>query len=45
VLDAMKTVRTYNRAKSFELSRIKFDWEANPFSRNPRIMLYVSRRW
>jgi hypothetical protein len=45
VLDAMKTVRTYNRAKSFELSRIKFDLKANPFSHNPRIMLYVSRRW
>jgi hypothetical protein len=45
VLDAMKTVRTYNRAKSFELSSIKFDLKANPFSHNPRIMLYVSRRW
>jgi hypothetical protein len=45
VLDAMKTVRTYNHAKSFELSRIKFDLEANPFGYNPRIMLYVSRSW
>jgi hypothetical protein len=45
VLDAVKTVRSYNHAKSFELSRIKFDWKANPFGRNPRIMLYVSQRW
>ena len=45
VLDAMRTVRAYNRAKSFELSRIKFDFKANPFNPNPRIMLYLSRRW
>jgi hypothetical protein len=45
VVDAMKTVRTYNNKKSFELSHIRFDLKANPLSRNPRFMLYVSRSW
>ena len=45
VVDAMKTVRTYNHKKSFELSHIKFDLKANPLGHNPRFMLYVSRSW
>lgn len=45
VVDAMKTVRTYNHKKSFELSHIRFDLKANPLSHNPRFMLYVSRSW
>ena len=45
VVDAMKTVRTYNNKKSFELSHLRFDLKANPLSRNPRFMLYVSRSW
>jgi len=45
VVDAMKTVRTYNRKKSLEFSQIKFDLKANPLGRNPTVMLYISRRW
>ena len=45
VVDAMKTVRTYNRKKSLEFSQIKFDLKANPLGHNPTVMLYISRRW
>ena len=45
VVDAMKTVRSYNRRKSLELSRMKFDLKANPLGHNPKVMLYVSRNW
>jgi len=45
VVDAMKTVRTYNRKKSLEFSQIKFDLKANPLGHNPSVMLYVSRKW
>jgi len=45
VVDAMKTVRTYNRKKSFEFSGIKLDLKAQPLGHNPHFMLYVSRRW
>jgi hypothetical protein len=45
VVDAMKTVRSYNRRKSLELSRIKFDLKANPLGHNPKVMLYVSHNW
>ncbi len=45
VVDAMKTVRTYNRKKSLEFSQIKFDLKVNPLGHNPTVMLYISRRW
>jgi len=45
VVDAMKTVRTYNRKRSLEFSHIKFDLKANPLGHNPTVMLYLSRRW
>jgi hypothetical protein len=45
VVDAMKTVRSYNRRKSLELSQIKFDLKANPLGHNPKVMLYVSHNW
>ena len=45
VVDAMKTVRSYNRRKSLELSQMKFDLKANPLGHNPKVMLYVSRNW
>lgn len=45
VVDAMKTVRAYNRKKSLEFSQIKFDLKANPLGHNPSVMLYISRRW
>jgi len=45
VVDAMKTVRSYNRRKSLELSRMKFDLKANPLGHNPKVMLYVSHNW
>ena len=45
VVDAMKTVRAYNRKKSLEISQIKFDLKANPLGHNPSVMLYISRRW
>lgn len=45
VVDAMKTVRSYNRKKSLEFSDLRFDLKANPLGHNPRIMVYVSRKW
>jgi hypothetical protein len=45
VVDAMKTVRAYNRKKSFELSGVEFDFKARPLGKNPKLMFYVSRRW
>jgi hypothetical protein len=45
VVDALKTVRSYNRKKSLELSKVKFDLQANPLGHNPTVMLYLSRRW
>jgi len=45
VVDAMKTVRSYNRKKSFEFSGIKLDLKAQPLGHNPHFMLYVSRTW
>jgi hypothetical protein len=45
VVDAMKTVRSYNRKRSLEFSHIKFDLKANPLGHNPTVMLYISRRW
>jgi hypothetical protein len=45
VVDAMKTVQSYNRKKSLQLSRMKFDLKANPLGHNPKVMLYVSRNW
>jgi hypothetical protein len=45
VVDAIKTVRAYNRKKSLELSQIKFDLKANPLGNNPQVMVYISRRW
>jgi hypothetical protein len=45
VVDAIKTVRTYNRKKSLEISQLKFDLKANPLGHNPQIMVYVSRKW
>jgi hypothetical protein len=45
VVDAMKTVRAYNRKKSFELSGIKFDIKAHPLGNNPQCMFYFSHRW
>jgi hypothetical protein len=45
VVDAIKTVRAYNRKRSLEFSRIKFDLKANPLGHNPQVMVYISRRW
>jgi TM2 domain-containing membrane protein YozV len=45
VIDAMKTVRSYNRKKNLEISKIKFDFRLNPFGHDPKLMLYVSRTW
>lgn len=45
VVDALRTVRNYNRTRSLELSTVKFNLRANPLGGNPTVMLYVSRRW
>ena len=45
VVDAMKTVRAYNRKKSFEFSGIRFDIKAQPLGHNPQCMFYLSHRW
>ncbi|MFQ6031602.1 MAG: hypothetical protein ACE5K2_01665 [Candidatus Zixiibacteriota bacterium] len=43
VIDAMKAVRSYNRKKSLEISRVRFDLKLNPFDR--KITVYVTRTW
>jgi hypothetical protein len=45
VVDALKTVRSYNRKRSLELSQVKFNLRANPLGDNPTVLLYVSHRW
>jgi hypothetical protein len=45
VVDAMKTVNSYNRKRSLQFSQIKFDLKANPLGHDPNVMFYVSRRW
>jgi TM2 domain-containing membrane protein YozV len=45
VVDALKTVKSYNRKKSLELSQLKFDLKANPLGHDPSVMFYVSHRW
>ena len=45
VVDALKTVKSYNRKRSLEFSQLKFDLKAHPLSHNPNVMFYVSHRW
>jgi hypothetical protein len=45
VVDALKTVNSYNRKRSLQFSQIKFDLKANPLGHDPSVMFYVSRRW
>ncbi len=45
VVDALKTVKSYNRKRSLEFSQLKFDMKANPLGHNPAVMFYVSHRW
>jgi hypothetical protein len=45
VVDALKTVKSYNRKKSLEFSRLKFDMKASPLGHDPTVMFCVSRRW
>jgi len=45
VIDAMKTVRIYNRKKSLEVSKVRFDLELNPFGHDPKFVLYLTRTW
>ncbi len=45
VVDAMKTVRSYNRKKSLEISQVRFDFKLNPFGHNPKMMVYLTRTW
>ncbi len=45
VIDAMKAVRTYNRKKSLEISKVRFDLKLSPFGQNPKMMVYLTRTW
>lgn len=45
VIDAMKTVRSYNRKKSLEISKVKFDLELHPFGHDPKLVLHLTRTW
>ena len=45
VIDAMKAVKSYNRKKSLEISKVRFDLKLNPFGHNPKLMVYVTRTW
>jgi TM2 domain-containing membrane protein YozV len=45
VIDAMKAVKSYNRKKSMEISKVRFDLKVNPFGHNAKVMLYATRTW
>jgi TM2 domain-containing membrane protein YozV len=45
VIDAMKAVKSYNRRKSLEISRVRFDLKVSPFGKDPKVMLYATRTW
>jgi TM2 domain-containing membrane protein YozV len=45
VIDAMRTVRSYNRKKSLEISKVRFDLEVNPLGHDRKLMLYLTRSW
>jgi hypothetical protein len=45
VVDALKTVKSYNQKRSLQFSQIKFDLKANPLGHDPNVMFYVSHRW
>lgn len=45
VIDAMKAVRSYNRKKSMEFSKVRFDIKLTPFGHNPKLMLCLTKRW
>ena len=45
VIDAMKAVRSYNRKKSLEVSKVRFDLKLSPFGHDPKLMLYLTTRW
>jgi hypothetical protein len=45
VIDAMKAVRSYNRKKSLEISKVRFDFKLNPFGHDPKLVLYLTRTW
>ena len=45
VIDAMKTVKRYNRKKSLEISKVRFDLKVNPFGHDQKLMLYLTRTW
>ena len=45
VIDAMKAVRSYNRKKSLEISKVRFDLKVSPFGNDPKVMIYATRTW
>ncbi len=45
VVDAMKTVKRYNRKKSLEISKVRLELKGSPFGSNPKVMLYATRTW
>jgi hypothetical protein len=45
VIDAMRTVRNYNRRRSLEISKVKFDLKLTPFGHDPKMMVYLTRTW
>lgn len=45
VVDALKTVKSYNRKRSLEFSQLKFDMKANLLGHDPTVMFFVSHRW
>jgi hypothetical protein len=45
VVDALRTVKSYNRKRSLEFSQIKFNMKADPLGHDPNVMFYVSHRW
>jgi len=45
VVDAMKAVRSYNRKKSLEISKVRFDFKLNPLGHDRKLMLYLTKTW
>ncbi len=45
VIDAMKAVKRYNRKRSLEISKVRFDLKLSPFGNDPKVILYATRTW
>lgn len=44
-VDAFRTAKIYNHKKSLEISKVKIDFDVNPFGKNPHLTILLSRQF